>query len=167
LRSDLVDLDRLVGECAAAIEPRARASGVRLVLAIEPDLPYVIADERAVKQILLNLLTNAVKFSRPGELVEVFASLALSGELAFGVRDEGVGIAEEDHARVFERFGQARHDIVGLEKGSGLGLPIVKGLAEAHGGRVTMESQLGEGTCVTVWLPRERVETRIQVAIAS
>jgi two-component system, cell cycle sensor histidine kinase DivJ len=68
---------------------------------------------------------------------------------------------------VFERFGQARRDIFGIEKGGGLGLPIVKGLAEVHGGRVVMESQLGNGTCVTVWLPRERVDVRVQVAIAS
>ena len=130
-------------------------------------MPHAIADRRALKQILLNLLTNAIKFSRPGGSVEVFALLVPSGELSFGVKDDGVGIAEEDQARVFERFGQGRHDITSAGKGSGLGLPIVKGLVEAHGGHIAMESRIAEGTCVTVWLPRERVDRPIQIAIAT
>jgi two-component system cell cycle sensor histidine kinase PleC len=68
---------------------------------------------------------------------------------------------------VFERFGQGRHDVAGADEGSGLGLPIVKGLIEAHGGRVMLESQLGEGTCVTVCIPRERLIATYKIALAS
>jgi signal transduction histidine kinase len=75
--------------------------------------------------------------------VELFAMLATSGELGFGVQNGGVGIAETDLGHVFDRFGQGLHDIVTPEKGAGLGLPIVKGLVEAHGGRVVLESKVG------------------------
>ncbi len=124
-------------------------------------------DQRALKQIVLNLLTNAVKFSKAGGKIEIFASLVSSGEVAFGVGDEGIGIAPEDHARVFERYGRARHEVRQVREGTGLGLPIVKGLAEAHGGRVSLESQLGSGTRVTVWLPAIRVGSTGVKALAS
>jgi signal transduction histidine kinase len=167
LHDEIVCLRDLIAECARTVEPRLRASKLRFTTALSPDLPDVIGDRRALKQILLNLLTNAIKFSRTDGLVEVFAAVVPSGELTFGVRDDGVGIAEEDQIRVFERFGQGRHDATAAEKGAGLGLPIVKGLAEAHGGRVAMKSQPAQGTCVTVWLPPERLGTRKPFAIAS
>ena len=117
----------------------------------------VRADERALKQILLNLLSNALKFTPAYGHVIAFAHIEPSGDVAFGVSDTGLGIAEEDRARVFQNFGQGRHDVVVVDKGTGLGLPIVKGLIEAHGGRVTLDSRVGEGTCVTVTLPASRI----------
>jgi signal transduction histidine kinase len=161
LHCETIRLELLIDECLTALEPRARAGALNFARTIGPDLPPVFCDWRALKQILLNLLANALKFSGPGGTVEVFARLDPSGEAALGVRDDGVGIADEDQARVFERFGQARHDITETDGGTGLGLPIVKGLAEAHGGRVAMESRLGQGTCVTVWLPRERIRPTV------
>jgi two-component system cell cycle sensor histidine kinase PleC len=146
---------------------RTRDCGIALICRVAPGLPHAFADRRALKQILLNLLTNAIKFTRRNGSVEIFARLAKSGELAFGVKDDGIGIAEEDQVRVFERFGQGRHDVTAADEGSGLGLPIVKGLIEAHGGRVTLDSELGEGTCVTVWLPRERLVPHKNIALAS
>ncbi len=98
--------------------------------------------------------------------MELFAQLEADGGLAFGVRDEGAGIEEAEQARMFERFGQGRHDVTHARKGTGLGLPIVKGLAEAHGGRVSMQSRLGQGTCVTVWLPPERLKKISEIAAA-
>lgn len=167
LKLETVDMEEIVTDCAGTVATRAREREVRVVRTVAPLLPLVTADRRAITQILLNLLTNAIKFSSAGGVVEVFARLEASGEICLGVRDEGIGIAPEDQARMFERFGQARHDVTGIEKGTGLGLPIVKGLAEAHGGRVAMNSQLGEGTCVLVWLPRERVVERAAIALAS
>ncbi len=167
LHDESVSLEQLIDECARTVEMRARESGVRLMHRIAPDLPHAFADRRALKQILLNLLTNAIKFTRRDGTVEMFARQTNAGELAFGVKDDGIGIAEEDQARVFERFGQGRHDVAGADEGTGLGLPIVKGLIEAHGGRVTMESRLGEGTCVTVWLPRTRLVPLKKIALAS
>ncbi len=167
LRDEVFELDTMIEECVRTVEPRASTAGLQLVRTIDANLPGITADRRALKQILLNLLTNAIKFTNPGGKVEVFAGMASTGELCFGVNDDGVGIAEEDQAHVFERFGQARHDIVSPEKGTGLGLPIVKGLVEAHGGRVGMDSHLGRGTRLSVWLPKERVKSRSPIAMAS
>jgi two-component system, cell cycle sensor histidine kinase PleC len=167
LRNATVSIEELIADCAATVEPRVAAAGLRLVSRLEPNLPLMKGDERALKQILLNLLTNAIKFTGARGTVEIFAMLAVSGELAFGVQDDGVGIAKADLGHVFDRFGQGRHDIVTLEKGSGLGLPIVKGLVEAHGGRVALESKVGQGTRVTVWMPRERLAARDAIALAS
>jgi two-component system cell cycle sensor histidine kinase PleC len=167
LREESVQLSGLIEECISTLEPRARAGRLQLVRMVERHLPPVRADQRAIKQILLNLLTNAVKFSPPGGKIEAFAYVAPSGEVAFGVRDDGIGIAPEDQARVFEPFKQGHHDVLTVQESTGLGLPIVKGLAEAHGGRATLESQLGKGTRVTVWLPAERVEPPHAMALAS
>jgi two-component system cell cycle sensor histidine kinase PleC len=165
LHDESVSLEELIDECTRIVEGRARESGIALSRRIAPGLPYALADRRALKQILLNLSTNAIKFTRRDGSVEIFAWLAKSGELVFGVKDDGIGIAEEDQTRVFERFGQGRHDIAGADEGTGLGLPIVKGLIEAHGGRVSLESELGEGT--TVSLPRERLIPLRKIALAS
>jgi signal transduction histidine kinase len=80
--------------------------------------------------------------------------------LTFGVEDTGVGIAPEDQARVFDSFGQGKHDITLAQKGTGLGLSIVKGLAEAHGGEARLESQVGKGTRISVVMPAARVRPR-------
>ncbi len=116
-------------------------------------LNRVFADERAIKQILVNLLSNAVKFTPEQGRITVFAHRITGGGLMFGVSDTGIGISAQDQQKVFDSFGQGKHDIAIADKGTGLGLAIVKGLAESHGGRVVLESQVGRGTTVTVHLP--------------
>ena len=91
-------------------------------------------------------------------------NLLPDGSLAFGVADTGVGIAPEEHEKVFESFGQGRHDAILSDSGTGLGLPIVRGLAEAHGARVTLNSAPNEGTRVTVVLPKERIHEAMRAA---
>jgi two-component system cell cycle sensor histidine kinase PleC len=98
-----------------------------------------------------------VKFTPPGGTVTAFARSLPSGEVEIGVSDTGVGIDPADIEAVFAAFGQGRHDISSPEKGTGLGLPIVKGLVEAHGGSVRLDSTLGRGTTITCRFPRERV----------
>lgn len=166
LHDEDLDLDLLINDCIETVATRARARDVRLVRNIAPQLPLVRADQRALKQVVLNLLTNAIKFSHAGGTVTAFARLDISG-VVFGVQDQGIGIAPEDQARVFERFGQVRQDIAGVEKGTGLGLPIVKGLVEAQGGSVALASKPGEGTCITVMLPADRIVLGVRVALAS
>jgi two-component system cell cycle sensor histidine kinase PleC len=156
LRERDVDIAHLAGDCVPLMEVRARDGQLTLCTELAHGLPLVRADERALKQVLLNLLSNAVKFTPPGGSVTCFARLASDGAPEFGVRDTGVGIAEDDQEHVFQNFGQGRHDVVTIDKGTGLGLPIVKGLIEAHGGEVRLESRIGEGTTVTVRLPPER-----------
>jgi len=151
-----VDLTDVIDDTVRMMDGKAHGEGVKLVRKTAGAMPAVRADERAIRQILLNLLSNAIKFTPPGGEVEAFARLDPDGAPAFGVRDTGTGIAEDDQPRVFETFGQGRHDVATLEKGTGLGLAIVKGLVAVHGGEVTLASRLGEGTCVTVRLPPER-----------
>jgi signal transduction histidine kinase len=167
LTSEAFAVQGLIEECAATVEHKLRAANLVLTVQIQSGLPNVVADRRALKQILLNLLTNAIKFSRPRGPILIFARLTPTGEFALGVKDEGIGIAEKDIGRVFERYGQVRHDIVGVEKGTGLGLPIVKGLTEAHGGRVEMLSGQNQGTCVTILLPQGRLEAPAPVALVA
>jgi two-component system cell cycle sensor histidine kinase PleC len=152
-----LDFGLLAGDCVEMLRGKASESGLAVVAELAPNLPVVMADVRAIKQILLNLMSNALKFTPPGGSVSVFGRVCRNGEFAFGVRDNGIGIAEEDRERVFENFGQGRQDALTMERGTGLGLPIVKGLAAAHGGRLELESLLGKGTCVTVFLPASRL----------
>jgi len=160
LHDEDIHIPQLLGDCIALVEPGVAQANLRLATRLDPDLPAVVGDARALKQILLNLLSNAIKFSDAGTLVEVFALSGPDGGLSFGVSDRGRGIPENEQVRMFDRFGQGRADAIERKRGAGLGLPIVKGLAEAHGGRVMMESGLSAGTCVTVWLPPERVRPR-------
>jgi two-component system cell cycle sensor histidine kinase PleC len=156
LRDDTIDLALLVEDSVRLLGIKARDGNISLSANIAADLPAVVADERALKQILLNLLSNAVKFTPAGGDVTAFAFVDGDGTIAFGVEDTGLGIAREDRARVFENFGQGRHDVTTADKGTGLGLPIVKGLTEAHGGTISLQSEVGVGTCVTIRLPASR-----------
>lgn len=157
------DVRILIGDCIQSMQPRANQGGLLLHSDWAEDLPNVFADERCLRQILLNLLSNAIKFTRPGGEVRASALIDATGEMRLEVRDNGVGIAQDDQERVFESFGQGRHDIVAEERGTGLGLPIVRGLVEAHGGRVALESTAGKGTRVTVFLPADRVRQRAKL----
>ena len=164
LRETGVDVAELLAGCTKLMAVKAEQAGISLLSELAPSLPFLHADERAVKQIVINLLSNAVKFTPPGGAVTVFARVEEDGRLALGVTDTGIGIGEADHRRVFENFGQGRHDIVATDKGTGLGLPIVKGLIEAHGGAVTLVSALGEGTTVTVFFPASRLREGYRAA---
>ncbi len=163
LRETDVDLARLIDEAAVLMVPRAQSGGCALEVAVAQDMPLVHADERALRQIVLNLLSNAIKFTPCGE-VRVFAHAEPDGGIVFGVADDGVGIAIEDQARIFESFGQGRHDVAISDKGTGLGLPIALGLVGAHGGTIRLESKLGKGTRVSVHLPAGRTRARLKAA---
>jgi signal transduction histidine kinase len=139
---------------------RAQNDKIALENTVDPRLETVFADERSIKQILLNLLSNAVKFTPEYGTVKIFARRLADGGMLVGVSDTGIGIAAEDQAKVFDSFGQGKHDVAIADKGTGLGLTIVKGLAEAHGGTVRLESEVGVGTTVSLRLPAARVMTR-------
>jgi two-component system cell cycle sensor histidine kinase PleC len=162
-----INLGRLLEETMSMVAPRAIANDCTLRGEFANDLPVLIADERSIRQVLLNLLSNAVKFTPFGGEVIAFARVESDGGLSFGVSDTGIGIAEEDQARVFQKFGQGRHDVAIMDKGTGLGLPIAKGLVEVHGAEMTLVSQVGEGTTVTVRFPASRTQARRQLRNAS
>ena len=150
LRSLVLDETRIASETAAA-------KGVRVVPELPSNLPLLRADLHAVRQILANLLSNAVKFTPPNGSVGISVALNAGRELEIRVSDTGVGIAPEDRAHLFERVGHGRPEITNSERGSGLGLPIVKGLVEMHRGRIRLESELGEGTSITVIFPGDSI----------
>ena len=159
LREVDVNLAALITEIVESkTQIRRKDASISLAKNVERGFPKIRGDEQGLRQIVNNLLSNALKYTPPGGCVSVFARIEPDGRLAFGVEDTGIGIAEEDQPVVFERFGQGRHDVTTANKGTGLGLAIVKGFAEAHDGSVTLESALGVGTKVTAYLPAARVQ---------
>ncbi len=144
--------EHVIADCCEILALKAREAGIELVVCREQKLPEVVADKRALSQIMLNLLSNAVKFSNRGGKVRISAK-ADGNALAVMVEDNGVGIADDDLARVGDPFFQARSSYDRRHDGTGLGLSIVKGLVALHGGHVEIQSRLGEGTRVTVYLP--------------
>jgi two-component system cell cycle sensor histidine kinase PleC len=164
LRESDMDLAKLINATTRLVATRAGSGGLTLITDVGGDLPLLRADEQALRQILINLLSNAMKFTPIGGEIVIFARTLGAGDVVFGVRDTGVGIEPGDQLRVFQSFGQGRHDVAVADKGAGLGLTIVKGLTEAHGGRVELESQPGKGTCVTIILPTARVIPRLKRA---
>jgi signal transduction histidine kinase len=132
---------------------RERASEGRVDVALDarPDVDVVEGDERRIKQVIFNLLSNAVKFTPPGGEVDVSAA-RVNGEVRIAVADTGPGIAPEDHERIFEEFQQAGTGME-MREGTGLGLALSKRLVELHGGRLWLESELGNGSTFIFTLP--------------
>jgi len=123
------------------------------------DLPEIVADKRALNQIMFNLLSNAIRFTDRGGKVLVSAR-AEAGNIAFVVEDNGVGISDEDLARVGEPYFQAGASYDRRHGGTGLGLSIVKGLVRLHGGEFSIRSRVGEGTRITIGLPLDCERSR-------
>ena len=141
-----------VRSCCDLLALKAQEAGVELKVRVAADLPEIVADRRAVNQILLNLVSNAIKFTPRGGRVSVSA-ICDGARLAVAVEDTGVGIGEADLPRLGEAFFQARAAYDRRHDGTGLGLSIVKGLVRLHGGDMDIQSRLGHGTRVTVRLP--------------
>jgi signal transduction histidine kinase len=135
----------ILGICESALRSR-----LTLHIAVDDDATEFIADEARVRQILYNLLSNAVGFSKPGDIVRISCRRE-DGMMVFTVEDQGIGIPKDQQWRVFERFESSSHG--SGHRGAGLGLSIVKALVELHGGTVSLESEPGLGTRVTVRLP--------------
>jgi cell cycle sensor histidine kinase DivJ len=142
----------VIRNCCDLLTLKARDAGVELLPRISADMPEIVADKRALKQIMLNLISNAIKFTDRGGHVVVEAAIENS-VVVMRVVDNGVGIAEDDLPRLGDPFFQARGSYARPYDGTGLGLSIVKGLIALHRGRIEIKSRLAEGTCVTVRLP--------------
>jgi cell cycle sensor histidine kinase DivJ len=138
--------------CCNLLALKARDNGVDLITRAPEDLPVMNGDPRAFKQIALNLVANAIKFTERGGMVTVSASVE-GARLMLCVTDTGVGIAAEDLARIGDPFFQAGKTYQRRHEGTGLGLSIVKGLVGLHDGEMNVQSTVGEGTTVTVALP--------------
>jgi signal transduction histidine kinase len=133
--------------------PLAKEKGIELVEAIADDLPNIEADRPKLRRILLNLLTNALKFTQKGGRVEILTEAQDDGRVRISVSDTGVGIAPEDVERLFDKYEQTRSRATRGEKGTGLGLYITKQLVELHGSRISVVSELGRGSTFSFTLP--------------
>lgn len=153
LRREAVDLVALAQDVIDKLAPRAEANELILKLDTKSDVPLALADADRIEQVLVNLLDNAIKYSRPGGTVTVRLDGERDRSVQLKVRDEGIGIPAGDLPRIGERFYRADKARSRAEGGSGLGLAIAQALIQAHGGRLWVESQEGQGTVVTCTLP--------------
>jgi signal transduction histidine kinase len=152
-----VDVPELVEDCAASLQPLAKRSRIVLRTSLATDLPTVVADPRRLKQILLNLLTNAIKFTKEGGQVIVSGTL-VDGELRIRVRDDGVGMTQDEIAFAMQPFHQL-DTAPRKQTGTGLGLPVTKALVDANRARLVLSSEPGIGTSADVIFPAERLFT--------
>jgi two-component system cell cycle sensor histidine kinase PleC len=157
LNEEAVSLVVVVGECCHLLQMRARARGLTLHEQFEADMPKLWADERAIRQICLNFLSNAIKFTPQGGEIWIKAGWTASGGQYLSVKDTGPGIPEEEIPIVLASFGQGSNSIKSAEQGAGLGLPIAKSLIDLHGGTFSLKSKLRIGTEVIATFPPERV----------
>lgn len=157
LRETTFTVAPAVAGALKAVRTRARDADIALTADLPENLPRLHGDERAIKQMLLNLLSNAVKFTPDGGRVTVTGNTDLLGRFTLAVADTGTGMTADDIRTCLEPFGQVENATRRDHNGTGLGLPIVKALAEQHGGGLLVDSEPGVGTIMTVWLPADRV----------
>jgi signal transduction histidine kinase len=165
LKERPVNLRTIVLSVCRLLEPEAAATGVRLATEIPADLPSVRADGTRLRQVLFNLLTNAIKFSEQGGIVRVSVSRTVEGHLQIEVTDTGPGIEMEDMARIMLPFERAT-DRMGREiPGVGLGLPLANHLISLHGGKLEVDSTPGAGTTASFSLPADRIITPVTTSV--
>ncbi|MGB9153361.1 MAG: ATP-binding protein [Alphaproteobacteria bacterium] len=157
LQDTTLNIAAIVESVSRLVAARAKEGKVRLNLHIPRDLPTLRGEEKAMKQILTNLLTNAVKFTPEGGSVTLSAMIDEDGCMIINVTDSGIGIAPENIAVALSPFGQIESALSRKHQGTGLGLPLTKALVELHGGKLDLKSELGNGTTIAMIFPQERV----------
>jgi two-component system cell cycle sensor histidine kinase PleC len=157
LKEEPVSLTAIVEDCCRLLAMRATGRSLTLTQSLDQALPRIWADERAVRQVALNLLTNAIKFTPPGGSIAVKVGWTGSGGEYVSIKDTGPGIPPEEIPVVLSTFGRGSLAHKNAEEGTGLGLPIVKGLVELHGGQFRLTSKVRQGTEAVVIFPSERV----------
>jgi PAS domain S-box-containing protein len=157
LVEEAIDAPKAIGDLIHLVESKARAAEVRVLVRREGEVPRLRGDPRKVKQIVLNLLTNAIKFSRPGGEVEIVLK-SDGGRVTVTVTDRGIGMDPHEVELAMAHFGQVNGPWTRQHAGTGLGLPLAIGLTELHGGTLTIQSIKGVGTTVTVTFPPSRSE---------
>lgn len=156
LCDETIGLDGFLNDCLRFVRERAVLHQVTLRCCVPPDFPALRGDPLRLKQIVLNLLSNAVKFTLSGGAVSLDVRVGEDGGIVIGVRDTGIGMAPESVPIALEPFRQIASPLSRKVEGTGLGLSLVKTLTELHGGRLVIETALGQGTLVEVCLPPAR-----------
>jgi cell cycle sensor histidine kinase DivJ len=151
----------LIKSCCDIMRHAAEQRSLSLIMDVAPGIPELPADKRACKQMLLNVISNAIKFTDPGGWVRVSAR-ATGGNVEFTVSDNGIGIAEQDLPKLGNPFVQANNSYDRSYDGAGLGLSVVKGLVRLHGGRLELASVLGQGTIATIILPLDGASESVE-----
>jgi signal transduction histidine kinase len=156
LMPEIVDIRSTIEAAMRGLEDRLTESSLNVVIDAPDDIGSFVADGKRIRQILFNLLSNAVGFSAPGQTIRVCAR-KIGGEVIFDVKDQGRGMPPEIKARIFDRF--ESHTLGTRHRGVGLGLSIVRSFVELHGGRIEVSSEPGLGTTITCAFPNERLES--------
>ncbi len=157
LHEEEIAIAKIAQSVLRLVQQRAHKQGVQMNLELPDDLPYLYADPRKLKQILVNLLANAIKFTKAGGKVSLTVWARAESGYVFQIKDTGIGIALEDIPKALSQFGQVDSTLGRRHEGTGLGLPLTKALVELHGGSLNLQSEPGVGTVVTVRFPAERI----------
>ncbi|MDA1327084.1 MAG: PAS domain-containing sensor histidine kinase [Proteobacteria bacterium] len=153
LYEENLDIRAVINSALSLVRQRAEKNNIGLEIGIEEGTLELRADERKLTQILVNLLTNAIKYTKPGGTVTISAWCRRDSGFVLQVADTGIGIAPKDIPKALAQFGQVEGDLNRKHDGTGLGLPLTKALVELHGGSLDLQSKVGTGTTVTVRFP--------------
>jgi signal transduction histidine kinase len=162
LKETRVDVPAVIDAAILGVRETAQRARLSLHIAVADDATRLIADEARLRQVLFNLLSNAVGFSKPGDTVGITCRRE-DDTIVFIVQDQGIGIPEDEQGKVFDRF--ESRSLGSGHRGAGLGLSIVKSLVELHGGTVSLESEPGRGTRVTVRLPADGLPAKAEAEL--
>ena len=163
--SKFVKVANLVHEQSESMRAQAEARGLALDVKVPENLPALRGDKDLLGVVLTNLISNAIKYTPSGGKVAVRASATDDG-VVVEVEDTGIGILEEDRTQIFERFFRSSQEEVQAQRGSGLGLSLVREIVEAHQGRVSVDSHMGKGSRFNVWLPGLESGSRLDLVSA-
>jgi two-component system phosphate regulon sensor histidine kinase PhoR len=172
------DVGEAVTRAANVYRYRAERENIRIEVDVTPDLPRALIDERAIQLAVINLIDNALKYAPDGELVTVSAAPHAGDRIAVKVKDRGPGVPPDERTRIFERFVRGESAETGKEqkrgekgrspvRGSGIGLALVKHIAEAHGGRTWVESEVGKGSTFVITIPAAERRSKAKTPAAA
>jgi two-component system cell cycle sensor histidine kinase PleC len=164
LNEHLISLVAVAGEARGLLDLKARQREIEIAEVYDETMPRIVVDPQAIRQVVLNLVSNALKFTPPGGEIIIKVGRTQSGGQYISVRDNGPGIAKEEIPVVLSAFGQGSVSIKNAEQGTGLGIPIVQALIHLHGGNFTLRSQIGVGTEAIATLPAKRVVSAVPEA---
>jgi len=167
LREEPVDVRRMLDAVMRLFRGRDEMARLEIKVDAPASLPPIMADERALKQVLINALSNSIKFTPAGGRIRMRARRDQSGRLHLAIGDTGIGIRREDVQKALAPFGQVDNHMTRRHQGTGLGLSIAKALVERHGGRLKLRSRPGRGTVVTATLPAERFAAAAQAKLVA